>query len=152
MRYSVDTSIFIHAWNKAYPYERFPSLWREMGVLIDKGILIAADEVKGELEVQKDELYKWVQQRSHIYIQSTAIIQQEVTNILKQFRGLANENSLIPVADPFVIALAKVKDCTVITQEKGGSIKNPNIPIVCKYYKIRCIDLFEFVNEQNWSF
>jgi hypothetical protein len=35
-------------------------------------------------------------------------------------------------ADPFVIATARVKGLTVVTEEKGGTTTKPKIPSVCQ--------------------
>jgi len=150
--YSIDTSALIYAWNLAYPQIRFPSLWREMDSLINNGILLATDEVKNELSIQQDELYKWIQQREAMFVQLELDIQMELEQILNKFPNAGHSESLSPNADPLVVAVARVRKCAVVTQEKGGSNTNPKIPYMCSYYKIRCIDLFDFVKEQNWSF
>lgn len=56
-----------------------------------------------------------------------------------------------PVADPFVIAKAKVLKGCVITQES----KKPNaahIPNVCEYFSIDCLNLEGFMEREDWIF
>ena len=127
VRYSFDTSAFIYAWHHPYRPDRFPSVWHEIDELMQKGILLAIDEVKAELSLQRDDLFRWIQQRRELFIPQTQDIQQEVKQILKRFPDFARPQSLKPHADPFVIALAKVQNCIVVTQEKGGSESKPKI-------------------------
>ena len=56
-----------------------------------------------------------------------------------------------PVADPFVIARAKVSGAWVVTQEKN--IENAaKIPNVCDHFGISCINLEGFMEKENWTF
>ena len=57
----------------------------------------------------------------------------------------------MPVADPFVIACAKIRNGTVVTEErwKANAAKIPN---VCKHFEVPCIDLEAFMNQLGWSF
>jgi len=45
-----------------------------------------------------------------------------------------------------------VNNCADVTREKGGSRKKPKIPYVCNQYGITCMNLYEFVAEQDWVF
>ena len=56
-----------------------------------------------------------------------------------------------PVADPFVIAKAKVHNGCVITQE----VKKPNaarIPNVCEHFGVDCLNLEGFMEREDWTF
>jgi hypothetical protein len=55
------------------------------------------------------------------------------------------------VADPFVIASAKVRKACVVTEEQ----KKPNaakIPNVCAHFGIECTNLEGFMKREGWSF
>lgn len=82
---------------------------------------------------------------------------------IRHFQGLIGAQQRLkgtPVADPFVIACAKVNQATVVTEEgwqRGGKslVLKPNaakIPNVCAHFKIPCIDLEEFMHQQGWTF
>jgi hypothetical protein len=59
-------------------------------------------------------------------------IQASATEILAKFPELVNMRRSRSVADPFVIALARVQGLTVITAERAsGSPQEPRIPYVC---------------------
>ena len=55
------------------------------------------------------------------------------------------------VADPFVIARAKILSACVVTQEKKTD-NAAKIPNVCEHFGIRCIDLEGFMKKENWTF
>ncbi len=55
------------------------------------------------------------------------------------------------VADPFVIARAKVFNACVVTQEKKTD-KAAKIPNVCDHFGIDCINIEGFMEKENWTF
>jgi hypothetical protein len=54
-------------------------------------------------------------------------------------------------ADPFVVALARVRGATVVTEEHAKPTA-PKIPDACRRFGIRCINLLEFIREMRWKF
>jgi len=56
-----------------------------------------------------------------------------------------------PVADPFVIARAKILDACVVTQEKNTE-NAAKIPNVCDHFGIDCINLEGFMKKESWTF
>ena len=56
-----------------------------------------------------------------------------------------------PVADPFVIARAKISGACVVTQEKKTD-NAAKIPNVCDHFGIRCINLEGFMEKESWKF
>ena len=56
-----------------------------------------------------------------------------------------------PVADPFVIARAKISGASVVTQEKNTK-DTARIPNVCDHFGIDCKNLEDFMREENWTF
>jgi hypothetical protein len=149
-KYCIDTSSIIDL----RPYQRitFPSLWNEIESLIQQTILISPREVLRELKRQDDIIYKWAKDNEIMFQDINDLEQQEVRDILRKYNDLIDFNKTTPDADPFVIALARHRGCTVVTQEKLRSTGRNKIPNVCKDYDINCIDLLEFFIEQKWSF
>ena len=73
---------------------------------------------------------------------------------VKQFQPLIGEKQRLkgsPVADPFVIACAKVRGGIVVTEEKHKP-NSAKIPTICHHFEIECIDLEAFMARQEWSF
>jgi len=73
---------------------------------------------------------------------------------VRHFQYLVGQKQTLkgtPVADPFLIASAKVRKGCVVTGEK----KKPNaakIPNVCEYFGIDCTNLEGFMEREGWSF
>ncbi len=153
MNHSIDTSAILHAWRRAYPPEVFPALWQRFDELIDQGQLIATEEVLVELERKDDEVYKWARVHRRMFIPTDQDIQRAVENILRDYTGLLDPRRERSGADPFVIALAQLRGCTVVSNERPtGSPVRLKIPTVCHALGIKCIDLLQFIKEQGWVF
>lgn len=156
MIYVFDTSSFVVLKN-FYP-ANFPSLWDEWNELALKGTVISVREVKSELENRDntDFIQDWVKQNKSIFMTPTSDELRFVSEIfsVSHFQALISNKATLQgtlVADPFVIAAARVKGGTVVTEEK----LKPNaakIPNVCQHFKIPCINLEGFMSQQSWSF
>jgi hypothetical protein len=154
MRYSLDTSSLIQGFRALYPYENFPTLWNvHLPGLVASGDLRATEEVRVELERQDDELLAWiVEYADQLFVEIDGPIQQEVRTILGAHPKLVHVGRNRSGADPFVIALARLNSCAVVTEEGSGSITKPKIPDVCAAYSIPSIKLIELIREQGWMF
>jgi hypothetical protein len=151
--YSIDTSALLDAWVRWYPPDIFSNLWENFDSLINEGNLIASEEVYVELEKKEDDLYKWVKERSDIFQPISEDIQNSVSEILAIFPTLVDSRKDRSQADPFVIALARIKDCTVVTGERNtGTSSRPRIPNVCDHFGIRNINIVTLIREQGWRF
>jgi len=56
-----------------------------------------------------------------------------------------------PVADPFVLALAKAREGTVVTQERYKP-KAAKLPNVCEHFQVPCHNLETFMKVEGWTF
>lgn len=153
MKYSFDTSAFLNPWNRDYPPDIFGSLWEGFDDLIQSGRLLATEEVLEELRRKDDEMYRWALDRRQMFVPLHGLIQQAVIGILAEYPRLIDNRRNRSGADPFVIALAQVEDCTVVTCEtRTNSLIRPHIPDVCDALNIRCIDVVGLIREQGWNF
>ncbi|MBI4683450.1 MAG: DUF4411 family protein [Nitrospirae bacterium] len=156
--YCIDTNILITL--KAYYPKKesaFKAIWDEIERLISDGnmltINIVEDEIK-KYEGKDDFLKRWIKaHRKHFIVPIDSEIWEAGQKIIDEHPELIDQKKMSsnePEADPFLIALAFVKDCTIVTQE---SKEKPNkIPMIAGYYQIRCINLFEFFREQGLAF
>jgi hypothetical protein len=150
-KYSLDTSAILNAWRRHYPPDVFPSLWQKIDELIRRGVLIASEEVLVELERKDDEVYRWVQERSQMFVAIDGSVQQVVRQILGAYPRLVDTRRNRSGADPFVIALAQIEGCAVVTYETpSNDPSKPRIPDVCAARGIRCIGFLELIREQGW--
>lgn len=136
----------------------FKSVWTGLDALVLSGHLISTREVWNEIERGDVDAHtnQWLKQRKQIFTTPTGPELQFVAQIFqtRHFQALIGEKQRLtgtPVADPFVIACAKVRGGTVVTEErlKPQAAKIPN---VCEHFSVPCMDLETFMQQQGWSF
>ncbi|EQD48048.1 Uncharacterized conserved protein UCP008505 [mine drainage metagenome] len=156
MIYVFDTSS-IRSLQHFYP-SVFKTIWDGLDGLVQQKNLISTREVWNELGRQNvsADVLTWAKQNKQIFTTPNAAELQFVAQIfqIKHFQNLIGEQQRLkgtPVADPFVIACAKIKGGTAVTEEqlKPNAAKIPN---VCAHFKVPCIDLEKFMQQQGWAF
>lgn len=151
--YVFDTSSLIGAWVRTYPPDSFPVVWDRMDGLAQAGNLLVPEEVFEELRAQDDELLAWVKERSGIIVIPTSrAVMLEARAVLADHEGLTKAGTGRGRADPFVIALARIRQCPVVTQEQGGSASKPRIPFVCQGRGIHCMSTLDVIRSEGWRF
>lgn len=154
MIYSIDTNFLIGAWVRHYPPDVMPGFWKELEHLAQIKAVFASIEVFNELKRIDDGISKWAGQHKSMFVEPEKQVQDEMKTIMNRFPGLSNLDAGKSVADPWVIALAKVHHGIVVTEE--GPSKNPgkkpHIPDVCNSLKIECMSALEFIRAQKWVF
>jgi hypothetical protein len=152
MAYCFDTSVLIECWSRSYPPDVFPGLWVKLDELITQQRVLCPDEVRVELARQEDELSKWIGARPHMFVPLDEAIQRATSEVLARHPLLMKATKNRNGADPFVIATARVKSLTVVTEEKGGTTTKPKIPSVCQALGVPCVNVLSFLRDQGWSF
>ena len=154
MKYSIDTSAILDGWRRHYPPDMFPGLWGKLDTLIEQGQLRATEEVLHELERKDDDVFAWAKARADVlFIPIDDAIQPVVSEILGRFEKLVDTRANRSAADPFVIALAQLKRCTVVTGEHpSNSPDRPHIPDVCSALSISSISLLQMMRAEGWTF
>jgi hypothetical protein len=66
--YSIYTSAIIEGWTRDFPPDVFPYVWVKIEELIDKGVLLASEEVLVELERKHDKVYEWACKRKQMFV------------------------------------------------------------------------------------
>ena len=151
-KYVFDTNVFIILKNN-YPSDIsiFTPLWEKIETMFKDGIIISSEEVIEEIERGNDSLIDWVKIRKNFFYKSDEPLQQNVREILQRFGALVTKPKKPSGADPFVIALARQMNCTVVTEEKrDGNDINPKIPFICDYYNIQCIKFVDFLRDNDF--
>lgn len=154
MKYSIDTSAILEAWRRRYPPDVFPAVWERLDKVVQNGDLMASEEVFLEIEKRDDEVLEWARKhKATMFVPIDQEQQKHVTEILAKHERLVDTRKNRSTADPFVIALAKSRQCAVVTAEAAtGKPEKPNIPDVCLAMGVRTINLLEFFREQGWRF
>ncbi|WP_423762406.1 PIN domain-containing protein [Burkholderia sp. NLJ2] len=165
MIYVFDTSS-IRSLQHFYP-RVFRSIWDGIEKLVGQRRLISTREVLNEIERQavSVDVLAWVKGNRTLFTTPNTDELRFVAEILrvKHFQALIGQQQRLkgtPVADPFVIACAKIHQGAVVTEEgwlhaNEGLVAKPHaakIPNVCAHFEIPCIDLEEFMHQQDWRF
>lgn len=136
----------------------FKSVWNGLDQLVGSGEMISTREVWNELERGSPHPHTqpWFKAHHNMFKVPQAEELRFVASIfsVSHFHALIGTKQRLngtPVADPFVIALAKVRGGTVVTEEefKPNAAKIPN---VCDHFNVQCINLETFMHRQEWNF
>lgn len=149
--YILDTNIFITL--KAYYKSRFPTVWDRLGTLATGGKLFSVREVYSEIKDDTGDVADWVHSHRNIFRDPTNEEFLFVHEIFrhKHFQGLIKSRDINQgrrVADPFVIAAAKIYNSTVVTQEQFVP-NGAKIPNICSKFGIPCINMEKFLEKEK---
>ncbi len=88
------------------------------------------------MEKKEDDAYEWAKNHENMFILTDERIQLAVIEILRNHKKLIDTQKNRSGADSFVIALANVEGCGVLTGEKPTNRPDrPKIPDVCREQK-----------------
>lgn len=154
MIYVFDSNTLIKIFSHYYP-DRFPSFWQKFDEYVNNGKIISVRTVKTELKDGSDSLASFVKD-NNIFATPTDQETSFIATIfqIKHFQDLISKKARLrgkEVADPYLIARAKILDGCVVTEEKF----KPNaakIPNVCQKFDVYCINLEQFMKNEGWSF
>jgi hypothetical protein len=154
--YAVDTNVFMDWQARYYPPDVFSSLLERMDSLIASNRLLAPELVREELQaVGTAQLTAWTDERPAIWIPTGELLEAAMS-IQGRFPGLRDPKAEFEEADAYVIALAQLRNGTVVTQETSAAEKrNPKrsmfIPDVCRELGVPCIGLLGLMRREGWS-
>jgi hypothetical protein len=161
--YCFDTSGLV-TMHRYYPVRIIPDLWKLLEELFKQRKVISHDFVYDEIVPDtdtKDDLAKLISKHKSCFKAISKRQAQVVPEILSLFPHLIDPRSKKDQADPWIIAMVvemmeeislfgKESDYVIVSTESENS---PNkIPAVCKHYRVRHMNLFEFFEDNNWSF
>lgn len=152
MKYSLDSDAIINAW-RDYPITNFPTIWRWMESIGEKQIAGMSEVIFSELERGGDECFKWFKDRKGLFVHSTSeAVEEEVRRLIHKhnnFGLVTGKNE----GDPYVVALAIVENCVVVTNESMSNNPNgPKVPDVCLVEDISCIKFVEVIRRERVIF
>ncbi len=154
--YSVDTNVLMEWQFRAYPTDIFESLTTKVDGLIAEGRFLAVGLVEEELAaVGTAELTAWAAARQVVFVPLDGVL-VEAQSIQSRFPGLRDPKAEFEEADAYVIALAKLRDGIVVTQETSAAEKkNPKrthfIPDVCRELGLPCISFLGLMRREGWK-
>ncbi len=158
MLYVLDTSALIDMFEHYY-LSRFPSLWRLFDSMIASGKLVSARESLHEIKSYWDKssrLVRWATLNPGFFEQPTQDEARLVAAIfaVPHFQQLIDKKKVIGggyVADPFIVAKAKIRNGIVVCQERLRQ-HAAKIPNVCRHFGVECVDIEGFMEKESWFF
>lgn len=153
-KYVLDTSFFLDLWKVDAPFSKeiFVGIWDALQEAIACGAVVAPSSVKEELRREKTDrdLKSWVSDHSGIFIPFDEWQLAVVTEIVRRFPGYAL--GVKNLADPQIVALAYMRDLTVLTSEKWVSTlanDNPKMPNVCESFGIKSLNIRSYCTAEG---
>lgn len=152
MKYVFDSGPFIDC--RYYFPNIFKSYWAKLNMLAKSKDILSVKEVYNEIQKGSDIVSDWANKNIDIFEKPSNEEFEIVKNILSKHKELiriVNFSGGSPVADPFIIAKAKMNNLTVVTQE-GYRENAHKIPNICKELNVKYITLEEFMINEGWKF
>lgn len=153
--YCIDTSSLIEGWERKYPIDVVPGLWTKLDELVEAGRLISPEEIRDELKKKSDGVWSWAKKhRETMFAPLDEDLMSVVSEVLEAYPRLVDRRRNRSGGDPFVVALAKLREATVVSEEdfSGKLDKGPRIPDVCEALKIPCIKILDLIRREKWRF
>jgi len=148
-KYAIDTCSLTEL-TRTYPQDVFPAVWDKVDKLIEHRVICSCEEVYIEIMAQDDILAEWAKRRRHIFLPVDSNTQKNVKSILASHPTLLDLKKNKSGADPFLIAVAMIHKCAVVTQERAsGGPHKEKIPDVCKAYGIDCVTVLEMLRREG---
>ena len=153
--YVIDTNVLLEAANNYYAFDRVPAFWEWLERQFIDGVVRTLTMVKDEVDFPPD-VVSWVAERErdgHLIDESDPLIQTEYGRmagwLVSQPLGAEHIANFMSKADLWIIAAAKVRGSTVVTQEvaAGRGSRKVRIPDVCAQFRVKCINTFAFMAE-----
>lgn len=161
--YCVDTSALV-TMHRFYPNRMIPDLWKHLEELFKQRKVVSHDFVYDEIVPEtdtKDDLAKLISKHKVCFQSISKRQAQLVPKILSHFPHLIDPRSKKDQADPWIIAMVveMMEEISLFGNDSNFVIvsteseNSPNkIPAVCKYYRVRHMNLFEFFDDNDWHF
>lgn len=161
--YFIDSSALITV-NRFCPVRVFPDLWKHLEELFKQQKIFSHEMVYDEIVPSsgpKDEIGRMISRHKSSFYSITNRQGQLALQILANFPRLIDARAKKDEADPWIIALViekmeqenlfgKDSDYLIVSAESEKS--DSKIPAVCKFYKVRHLNLFQFFEDNGWEF
>lgn len=162
-RYTIDSSSLMDIFGdeKWVSKNITPRLWMNIQELIAQGVIISHIEVLYEIKkegTKGEELHNWAHAHEDMFKDYNWEAEGRIIRAMSpKYGAFVNEKTKSVHADPWLVAQAKHRGLTVISEEKRAGSANPKnhkLPNVCAdlVFGVPCVDLLGLVKKQGWQF
>lgn len=155
--YTIDNNVLARLCDN-YPRDTFLSFWEKFEDYAQKGRFILHQEVRNELIARRgldDDYFKYID-GLEIFLSPKKSYSDKNQKIVKMiaekkqflFDGIRDK---IHWADPWLIALAKNNNLTIITSE-SPDLKRDKLPKTASDFGVSSLNLNQFFAEEGWRF
>jgi hypothetical protein len=138
---------------RTQPRDIYTTLWHQVEALLRQGGAVVPQKAVAELSRGTDTLASWVKQTGAVYHTDAAVI-GIVAQISARHPGWVQQTK--NVADPFIIATAKVLGAVVVTNERSRTIAtadaNLRIPQVAAEFGVATLSTNDLFRRLGWRF
>ncbi|WP_245529837.1 DUF4411 family protein [Centipeda periodontii] len=165
-KYLIDANSLIRPARAYYPFDFAPSFWQQLRPKISLDKIAVLDKVRDEVLKGTDELSAWISDLPNECILSTQDMQilQKYRDVLsfiqqsdKYSEAALRRWSQLDIADPWLIAAAKVYGYTLLSFEQsagtipeGSRSKNPKLPDVARHFQVPYTSLFDMMRNESF--
>jgi len=162
-QYTIDSSSLMDIFSdeKMVSKSITPGLWTNIQELIGQGIIISHIEVLREIKKEGqrgEELYDWAQAYEEIFKDYNWEAEGRIIRAMSpKYGAFVNAKVNHVHADPWLVAQAKHRGLTLVTEEKmSGSpdVRKHKLPNICADlgFAVPCIDLLGLTKDRGWTF
>lgn len=157
--YVIDASSLIDLGQRYWP-SVFPGLWSQLDEYMQSGSMVVPYMVAIEVFKGDDNLSQWLNARQNAIADICEVQEALMEEIMAKYDFLVKKTDSYTVADPFVVAYARMRHdgsnlndeaIAVITSESPLPHKK-RIPFVCSEYKLDSVSLRQFFEREGMSF
>ena len=165
-KYLIDANSLIHPARAYDPFDFAPSFWQQLRPKISLDKIAVLDKVRDEVLKGTDELSAWISDLPNECILSTQDMQilqkyREVLSFIQQSdkysEAALRRWSQLDIADPWLIAAAKVYGYTLLSFEQsagtipeGSRSKDPKLPDVAHHFQVPYTSLFDMMRNESF--
>ncbi len=161
--YIIDANIFMQAARHYYSFDFAKPFWDGLVKFAEDGRILSLDKVYDEIMRGNDALKKWseVEFREHFKKSETIPITEHYAELciwaeseMQYDREAKDVFMKRHEADAWVIAYAKMYNCTVVTSEVYDAKITVSIPIpnVCDAFKIPYCNTYQMIRNLGFAF
>lgn len=151
----MDTSALLDGLERYYFEDAFPGIWEKVAELIEAGRFFISEEVWEEAKKKTEVVKAWCEKDTtgRLIVPTDGAIAREVRAILRDNPRMVMTLKGRNRADPFVVAVARLRGATTVTGEgDDGNERHPKIPCVCGRLGIPCLRFAELIRSEGWKF